>query len=318
MASKFQTQRKRSVKGGVLNKVRQLEELSALVPEGASVALGGAWFSNHPMAAVRQLIRAGRQDLKAIALVASIDVDLLVGARALRHLTFSMVTLEAFGLAGNFRRAVQQGELPITEISALSLQIALEAGGNSIPFQPLRGPVGSDLVPLYPDVYGTASSSFGEGEVPVVKAIRPDVAIVHATRCDPLGNCQHDGTYGMDPELARASDHVIVTCEEIVSTEEIEEMPSLTRISGFLVDAVIEAPFGAHPCSHVPRYVQDAWWLMDYQRSALAGGDEYSELIATLRDEDEDSYRARTLGDDRGQVLEALVNAAAILDPETA
>ncbi len=286
------------------------------MPHGATVALGGGWFANHPMAAVRQLIRARRDDLRVISLLGSIDVELLVAAGAVRHLTFSMVTLEAFGLAPSFRRAVQAGELPITEISALSLQIALEAGAHSVPFLPLRGPIGSDLVALHPDVYGTADSSFGDEQVPVVRAIRPDVAVLHATRCDARGNAQYEGTFALDADLARAADRVIVTCEQIVPSDEIAANAALTRIPGLLVDAVIEAPFGAHPCSHVPAYAQDAWKILDYQKAAVAGGDELDQAIARIRDEDEERYRERMLGDGRGAVLGALVRAGVVLDGE--
>jgi glutaconate CoA-transferase subunit A len=289
-----------------VNKITDLEDLPGLIPADAVVALGGGWFANHPMAAVRQLLRARREDLQVLALLGTIEVDLLAGARALRHLTFSMVTLEAFGLAQQFRRAVQSGDLSITEIPALSLQVALEAGAQNVPFLPVRGPLGSDLVGINPDVFGTASTSFGDQDVMVVKAIRPDVAVIHALRCDRLGNAQFEGTFGQDPELAAASDRVIVTCEEIVETSEIALQPHTTKIPGFLVDAVVEAPFGAHPCSHVPRYAQDAWEILAYQRASVAGGDEYEDYVARLRDESEAEYLARVLGDDRGAVLAAL------------
>jgi glutaconate CoA-transferase subunit A len=297
-----------------VNKITPLEELPGLVPDGAMVALGGGWFANHPMAAVRQLVRARRDDLHVLALLGTIEVDLLAGARALKHLTFSMVTLEAFGLAQQFRRAVQSGELPITEVPALSLQVALEAGGQNVPFLPVRGPIGSDLVGHNPQVFGTASTSFGDEDVMVVKAIRPDVAIVHALRADRLGNAQFEGTFGQDPELAAASDRVIVTCEEVVETDEIAANPHLTKIPGFLVDAVIEAPFGAHPCSHVPRYAQDAWEILAYQRASVAGGDEYASYVERVRDESEAQYLERVLGDGRGAVLEALAQAGPTLE----
>ena len=93
------------------NKVVALDELGGLVRDGETVALGGAWYSNHPMAAVRQLIRAGRKDLHAMTIVGSVDVDLLAGAGVISHLSFSMVTLEAFGLAPNVRRGVEGGSL---------------------------------------------------------------------------------------------------------------------------------------------------------------------------------------------------------------
>jgi glutaconate CoA-transferase subunit A len=297
-----------------IDKVVGLERLSELVPPGSTVALGGGWFANHPMAAVRELLRANRDDLHVLALLGTIDVDLLIGARALRHLTFSMVTLEAFGLAQQFRRAVQNGELPITELPALSLQVALEASGQGVPFLPLRGPIGSDLVGAHPEVFGTASSSFGDDGVMVVKAVRPDVAIIHALRCDRLGNAQFEGTFAQDPELAAASDRVIVTCEEIVEVSATALQPHTTRIPGFLVDAVIEAPFGAHPCSHVPRYAQDAWEILRYQRASVAGGEEYASYVARLRSESEAEYRERVLGDERAAVLTALAESGRILE----
>jgi acyl CoA:acetate/3-ketoacid CoA transferase alpha subunit len=186
---------------GTEGKVSELSELPGLIPAGASVALGGGWFANHPMAAVREIIRAGRDDIHAVALLGSVDVDLLIAAGALSELTFSMVTLEAFGLAQNLRRAVQGGMLPITEISALSLQVAIEAAARSVPFLPLRGPVGSDLVGLHPEVYGTATTSFDDESTMVVKAFAPDIAIVHAVV--PVGFGAHPTShvprYSHDP-----------------------------------------------------------------------------------------------------------------------
>ena len=129
------------------DKIIELDRLAELVDDGASVALGGAWLCNHPMAAVRQLIRAGRRDLDLITVIGSIDADLLIAAGALRHLTFSMVTLEAFGLAPNLRRSVEGGNLAITELTALSMETALEAAGRNVPFMPFPGlgmPVTSD------------------------------------------------------------------------------------------------------------------------------------------------------------------------------
>lgn len=294
-----------------MSKVVELQDVPALVPEDATVALGGAWFANHPMAAVRELIRAGRDDLHAIALLGSVDVDLLVGAGSLRHLTYSMVTLEAFGLAPNMRRAVEEGRLATTEISALALEVAIEAGGRNVPFLPLPGPDGSDLVGLTPGFYGRVRSPFDESEeIMAVKAVRPDVAVVHALRCDSEGNAQFDGTFGMDPELAKAAGRVIVTCEQVVGTDEISDHAHMTRIPGFLVDAVVPVPFGAHPCSHVPRYATDAWEMLAYAKAAQAGGEVFAEYLDRVRNESEEEYRERVLGDDRGAVLTALAQHA--------
>jgi acyl CoA:acetate/3-ketoacid CoA transferase alpha subunit len=293
------------------DKVVPLQALGGLVPDGASVAFGGGWFANHPMAAVRQLIRAGRKDLHAITVVGSVDMDLLAAADVLGHLSFSMVTLEAFGLAPNVRRTIESGTLPFTEYTGLGMLIGLEAQGRGMPFLPYRGPFGSDLPARYPEIYATTNCPFTGEELTAVRALQPDVAIVHALRCDAEGNAQWDGTSGPDVDMAKAAKRVIVTCEEIVDRPVIVENPHMTKLPGYYVHAVIEAPFGAHPTSHIPRYAMDAWQLMDY--AGQAGTDAITDYVARIRSESEDDYRARVLTG-RGDVLAALVDVAETLE----
>jgi len=293
------------------DKVVPLEALGDLVPDGASVAFGGGWFANHPMAAVRQLIRAGRKDIHAITVVGSVDMDLLAAAGVLGHLSFSMVTLEAFGLAPNVRRAIESATMPFTEYTGLGMLIGLEAQGRGMPFLPYRGPFGSDLPARYPEIYATTTCPFTGEELTAVRALQPDVAIVHALRCDAEGNAQWDGTSGPDVDMAKAARRVIVTCEEVADRSVIAQNPHMTKLPGYYVDAVIEAPFGAHPTSHVPRYAMDAWELMDY--AGQAGADTFGDYVARIRSESEDDYRARVLTG-RDAVLAALVDAAETLE----
>jgi len=86
----------------------------------------------------------------------------------------------------------------------------------------------------------------------------------------------------------------------------IVEHAHMTKLPGYYVEAVIEAPFGAHPTSHVPAYGMDAWELMDYV-VATSDGDGYADYISRLRSETEDEYRERVLGNGRGAVLRELV-----------
>ncbi len=294
------------------DKTLPLEDLSNLVADGDRVALGGGWFANHPMAAVRQLIRDGRTNLHAITVVGSIDIDLLIGAGVLGHLTFSMVTLEAFGLAPHFRKAIESGKLAFTELTGLGLLLGLEAQGRGVPFIAYRGPFGSDLPAQYPEQYASVTCPFTAEELTAVRAIEPDVAIVHALRADDNGDAQWDGTSGPDVEMVKAAKRVVVTCEEIVDRATIVEHAHMTKVPGYYVDAVIEAPFGAHPTSHVPAYAFDAWQVKDY--AAAAAGDGYDQYVDTLRNETEEQYRKRVLGDDRGPVLRALIDQATVLD----
>ena len=297
-------------------KLLPLEELGSVVHDGQSVALGGAWLCNHPMAAVRQLVRAGRKDLHLYSLIGSIDVDLLLAAGAVSHLTFSMVTLEAFGLAPNLRRQVEHGDLQITELTGLSMEVALEAAGRNVPFLPypaLGRPETSDLVRANPGIYTHVADPFVGGEVLVVRALRPDVTIVHALRADRDGNAQFDGTFGIDDVLAKVPGTVIVTCEEIVPREVIVETAHMTKVPGYLVDHLIEAPFGAHPTSHVPCYSLDAPEMLDYAQAAGAGEEAQASYVERIRRETEEDYRTRVLSGGRDLVLAELVRQGRIL-----
>ncbi len=294
-----------------MSKVIQLEELSNFVRPGQSVGLGGAWMSNHPMAAVRQLIRAGINDLHVIGSLCSIDVDLLIGAGLVRELTFSMVSLEAYGLAPHFRRAAEGGTIKLNELSGVGFNIALDAGARHVPFLPMAGIGGSELPDVTPSLYAGITCPFTGAELLAIRALTPDTAIIHARRADAAGNAQVDGPMGADPELARAAHRVVVTCEELVSTETISENPTLTSVPGFLVDAVIEAPWGAHPTSHVPSYGFDAWTVADYADVCAAG--EAAEYIATLAGESEETYRLRVLDEERRSVLSTISATAPTL-----
>lgn len=293
-------------------KVVPLENLGELVRDGESVAFGGGWFANHPMAAVRQLIRAGRTGIHAITVVGSVDMDLLAAAGTLGHLSFSMVTLEAFGLAPNVRKGIESGSLPFTEYTGLGLLIGLEAQGRGMPYLPYRGPFGSDIPGRYPEIYATTHCPFTGEQLTAVRALQPDVAIVHALRADAEGNAQWDGTSGPDVEMAKAAKRVIVTCEEVVDRQVIVDNAHMTKLPGYYVDAVIEAPFGAHPTSHVPRYAMDAWELMDYA-AAASDPAAIAEYVARIREETEEGYRDRVLKG-RDSVLSALVDAAEVIE----
>jgi glutaconate CoA-transferase subunit A len=287
------------------SKVVGLEQITDFVRPGDTVALGGSWLSNQPMAAVRQLARAGVRGLHVEQVLGSIGIDLLAGVGALEEVTHSMVSFEAYGLAMNFRRGVEAGTLTAREVTGLAFIMATDAAAKHMPFQVFAGAGDSDLIERNPDYYGTVVNPFTGEEQLVVRANHPDVAIVHALRADASGNTQYDGPVYTDPELARAAGRVIVTCEEIVSTEEIAQRPELTKIPGFLVDAVIEVPFGAHPTTHVPAYGLDAWKIFEYQEAA-ADVESWAAYSKALLAETEEEYRERFLGRGRAEVLRSI------------
>jgi len=239
--------------------------------------------------------------------VGSIDVDLLIGAGCLKKLMFSFVSMEAFGLAPNFRRAIEKEGLPYDEITGLAVIIGLEAGGRNVPFLPYRGPFGSDLIKYRPEFYKNIKCPFTGEELIAAAAIVPDVAIIHAVRADKTGSIQMEGTTGTDIEMMRAAKKRIVSVEEIVSSEEIWKHPEKTKVPKFQVDMIIEAPLGAHPTSCAPHYVFDAWHIMKYMEYA-ASAETFKKYIEDYVMKPEWEYLEAIGGMKQASILRRLAN----------
>ncbi|WP_219894980.1 CoA transferase subunit A [Aquisediminimonas profunda] len=289
-----------------MNKIVPLSAIDDLVNDGDSVALGGGWFANHPMAAARQLIRAGRKGLRLISNIGSIDVDLLVAADCVAEVSYAMVSLEAFGFANHLRRALESGRVKAHEMPGLAMLIGLDATGRGMPSLPYLGPFGSDLIDRDPGLM-RVKCPFTDKDMISVRAIEPDVALLHVTRCDEEGNAQWLGTIAPDIVMGKAAKRVIITCEKIVDREEIVQTAAATNLPGYYVEAVIEVPFGAHPCSHVPHYAMDAFNIWDYSE-IIPGDPRLPAFVAQLRGETEEEYRARVVNSEKAQILRTLVD----------
>ncbi len=246
-----------------MNKVLpNLDEAAALVKDGDTITISGAFFEQAPMALIRAIIRRGVKNLKVVVAAHGIAVDILVGANSVRTVTGAYVGFEGYGLAPNFRRAVEEGRLDFQESACFAIASAIRAGALGLPFMPLKGLFGSDLEQVRTE-YRTFE--WDDEEVLLVPAIKPDVCLVHAHRADAEGNVQTRGS-SWDDTLAEAAERIIVTVEEIVSAEEIRRTPEFTKIPGFVTTAVVEAPRGAHPTgcpfeydfdeAHIKRYLE--------------------------------------------------------------
>jgi len=149
---------------------------------------------------------------------------------------------------------------------------ALRAGAYGIPFMPVGGMWGSDLVALRPEFYSVMKSPFDGSEVVCVKALAPDYAIIHVQEADIYGNCRILGPSYQDALLARAAKKTIITTERIVGTYRMQEEPKLTAIPHFLVEAVVELPGGAKPGICYPDYLTVDWAdHKAYQKAVKAG-----------------------------------------------
>lgn len=131
---------------------------------------------------------------------------------------------------------------------------------------PIAGLAGSDISRV--SGFAGVDNPYGEGQVLVIPAIRPDVALIHAHEADEAGNLRIHGSPYEDVLLAKASSRVIATVERVVPRARFAEQPELTALPGFLVESVVEAPRGARPTSCAGEYAYDGEILAAYVAAA--------------------------------------------------
>jgi glutaconate CoA-transferase subunit A len=249
------------------SKVMTAEEAVArLVPDGATVGLGGWTFYNTPMAVVRAIARARTRSLHLVSSPGAIGPDTLIAAGCLTTLTSPFLTMEQFGLAPAFRRAAGDGSLEIREVDGPALAAGLRAAADDLPFGLIHD-TGTDLPSVNPHNYVPFTDPFGGSmKLFAAPALRADVALVHAQRGDAHGNLQYSGATYFDQLLARSATTVIATVDEIVDTAVIRQSPHLTKVPGMLVTAVVQQPQVALPCGSHTRYPPDLEHMALYAR----------------------------------------------------
>ena len=244
---------------------RIIDEVTAAnwVQDGMTIAVG----SPAPMALLRQIIRRGVKNLTIVD--SGVTLDLLIAAGCARKVV-SYYAGSGFGVpvAPAFRRAVERGEIEVWECEEGILTTGLQAAAQALPFLPWRGGVGTSLPEVNKDLKVMQDPIRGETLL-AVPPIKPDVTLLHAATADAYGNVQHCGGPGwLDLFLYRAADRTIVQVEKIIPNEEIRANPWATTIGG--ADAVVRAPYGAHPFYSRGYYVQDNEHLRQYLEASAA------------------------------------------------
>lgn len=218
-----------------------LAHAASLVPDGATVAIGGAGLFRKPMALLHALVDAGVRDLVVVSFLGSVDVELLLSAGVVAELHTAGVSLEAAGLAPAYRTARETGAPRVVEWSEGSLHAALEATTRGLPSLACGTAPESDVVARNPHLRVVPDAFTGKPVV-VARALPVDVALLHVPGADDAGNLFVDGDPGIDGTLARAAGTVIA------SFEQRRKAPaSQAVVSRIWVDAVVEAPGGAWP-----------------------------------------------------------------------
>jgi glutaconate CoA-transferase subunit A len=200
-----------------------------------------------PFAAGHEILRQGRDELTVVRLTPDVLFDQIIGLGRAARVIFSYGGNPGVGSLHRFRDAVEHGwprSIDLVEHSHAGLSNAYVAGASHLPFAVLRGYAGTDL-PEHSDDIAFIDCPFTGQKLSAVRAINPDVAIIHAQQADHQGNVQLWGLSGVQKEAVLAAKHAIVTVEEIV--DELAPRPRATVLPAWVLDAVCHVPGGAWP-----------------------------------------------------------------------
>jgi glutaconate CoA-transferase, subunit A len=249
------------------SKLTSLAAAVSRIPDDGRLAIGGNTIHRGPGAAVHEIVRQGKRGLDVIKTAGTYDIDLLCATGCASSVSAGYVGYETvFGLAPSYRAAVESGAVTASEHACYTVISGLRAAIQGVPFMPVAGMFGSDL--LAARDFRTVTDPYTGEEVVAIAAIRPDVAIIHVQEADALGNARIVGTVFEDVLMAQAADYVIVTAERIVDGTAFLADPALATVSSLYVDAVVEAPNGAWPLGCAGEYEPDLEYLTAFVQAS--------------------------------------------------
>jgi glutaconate CoA-transferase subunit A len=246
------------------------DALAALIPDGALVAIPPD-NSLPSVAIAKALIRRGARGLRLLGVpVSGFATDILIGAGCVAEVETSAVSLGEAGFAPRFSAALKTGAITVRDATCPAIHTMLQAAEKGVPFMPLRGLIGSDILANRPDwkVVPNPFSTAGEDPIVLLPAKQPDFAVFHAAMADSAGNVWL-GRRRECATIAHASKRALVTVERVVEGNFLEdERLAAGAISATYVDAIAIAERGAHPVALLDEYGFDAAYVADYARAA--------------------------------------------------
>lgn len=240
------------------------EDIAAEIPDGALLGLPPD-YSMPAMQIVHALIRRKARGLRLLGVpVLGLSADLLIGAGCVAEVEASAVSLGEAGLAPRFTEAAERDEIRVRDGTCPAVHSALQATEKGVPFMPLRGVIGSDLLSVRPEWKVMENPLQKNDPILIVPAIRPDIALFHARWSDDAGNVW----IGRRRELAtiaHASERCYVTCEEHRPGDMLEdEILAPGVLAAVYVSGVALAERGAWPLSVAGLYDIDDAHLRRY------------------------------------------------------
>lgn len=267
--------RKKSKK--MVNKLTTVKKaVSEMIYDGDYIAVGGFGMIRIPTAALHEIVRQERKGLGFSGLTSTHDCEILVAGKCINKCDIAYVIgLEAMGIP-KMTRKYFENEVECTEWTNATLSWRLKAAAMGLSFLPVRTMLGTDT-----GKYSAAKEitcPFTGKKMFAVPALYPDVAVIHVHEADVFGNSHIKGIIVSDTDLAKAAKKLIITTEKIVPTEFFRNNSENTTIPFYLVDAVIEVPYGSYPGNMPYEYFLDVEHLNDWLK-AEENPETYKEFI---------------------------------------
>ena len=246
------------------NKLMTLKDaIAKYVHDDDYLAIGGFGAIRTSVAACHEIMRQGRKKLAFCGHTSTHDFQILSAGKCFNRLDIAyIIGLEARGLSTVARKYMESGEVEVTEWTNYCLSARLKAATMGVSFVPVRNIMGTDTFK-----YSGAKKikcPFTDQYYVLMPALYPDVSVIHVHEADVYGNSRIKGITISDLDLARASKHLIITTERIVSTETFRNEPTYTSIPFYLADAVCEVPFGSYPGNMPYEYFSDEEHLREW------------------------------------------------------
>ncbi len=239
------------------------DAVNKYIKDGDYVAVGGFGGVRIPTSVLHEILRQKKKDLGFSGHVSTHDCQILSAGKSFNRCDAAyIVGLEARGLSKHARKVFQSGDIKVTEWSNAALSWRFKAAAMGIPYLPAKTMLGTDTF-KYSAGKEVLCPFTGE-KLLALPALHPDVAVIHVHRADVYGNCQIDGIIVADDDIAKAAKRVIITTEKIIDHEDIRNDPGKTIIPFWLVDAVIEVPFGSYPGNMPDEYFSDEEHLSEW------------------------------------------------------
>ncbi len=264
------------------------EAVKRFVSKGDCISFGGFTVNRNPVALVHEILRQKIDNLHTVMHSGSQVLDLLIGGGLV-----NLVEI-AYGANGRFastcvrfRRAVEKGTVLVEDYTNYQITLRFMAGAMGVPYLPTYSGLGSDIVEKWRfdeklrQSHATLPNKkliveddpFSKSPIVLVPAVNPNVTLLHVHQASKDGIVRIEGLPFADIEQARASKHVIVSCEELVPSENLRQEPWRNCFPHTIVDAVVHQPFGSHPTACYLRYDYDSKHLNDYKE--IASHDEH-------------------------------------------